>query len=109
MRSNMSFVDKIIRMLVAIVISIIVFTKLIVGPVAIGFFIFAYILVLTCFRGRCPFYRLFGINTNRNLNDKARMYEYKRNQTLLKNYLRNYQERYPDMGNIDKQYTRSRA
>lgn len=109
MRSNMSFVDKMIRMLIAIIISIIVFAKLIVGPVSIGFFIFAYVLVLTCFRGRCPFYRLLGINTNRNLNDKARLYDDKRNQALLKNYLRNCQERYPEVSELEARYSRSRA
>ncbi|MBV9988851.1 MAG: DUF2892 domain-containing protein [Chitinophagaceae bacterium] len=99
MRNNIGAVDKTIRLTVALTISLLVFSSYISGPRAVFLFLFAFGLVITCFKGNCPVYRLLGISTNRNLNDKARQYEYQRNQTLLKNYLKNYRERYSEMGN----------
>lgn len=92
MRNNVGTADKAIRITIAFTISILVFTKAFVGTTAIVGFLLVMILMMTCFKSNCPFYRLFGINTNKNLNDKAKIYE--RNQTLLRNYLKNYNERY---------------
>ncbi len=93
MRSNIGFIDKIIRVTLSLTIALVVFSQLITGTWAIALFLVAYMLLVTSFRGNCPFYRLTGINTNRNLNDKARIYQFhERNQTLLKNYLKNHQE-----------------
>lgn len=98
MRSNIGFADKTIRFVSAITIEVAVLSKIMTGPLAIALFILAIFLLLTCFRGVCPLYRLLGINTHKNLNDKARIYDFhQRNQTLLKNYLKNYYDRYPEM------------
>jgi hypothetical protein len=99
MRNNIGITDKTIRVTIAITIGLLVFSSSISGPLALGSFLFAFALVVTCFKGSCPIYRLFGINTNRNLNDKARYYEHQRNQTLLRNYLKNYQDGYSGMEN----------
>lgn len=76
------------RMLVVIIIGCLVFSKLIIGVAAILLYVLAIALVFTCFKGSCPVYRLLGINTKRNLNDKAKIHE--RNQALLKNNNNNY-------------------
>ncbi len=99
MRNNIGATDKTIRITIAFTISILVFSGFIAGPLSPICFLFAIALVLTCFKGNCPFYKILGINTNKNLNDKARIYE--RNQTLLKNYLKNYNEGY---SGIEKEF-----
>ena len=95
MRNNLGAVDKTIRMGIVIIILILVFDKIVSGTESILFFLFSMLLMSTCLKGNCPLYRIFGINTNKNLNDKARIYE--RNQTLVKNYLKNYHEGYSGM------------
>jgi hypothetical protein len=90
MRNNIGYIDKSIRMLLALVICLLVFTKTISGTSAIVLFIISVMLLATCLNGNCPFYRLLGINTKRNLNDKAKIYE--RNQAMLNNYHKNYKE-----------------
>lgn len=97
MRNNVGTPDKTIRMIVVITILVLVFDKIISGPISVIFFLFSMFLLSTCLKGNCPVYRLFGISTNKNLNDKAKIYE--RNQTLLKNYLKNYNERYSGVEN----------
>jgi len=99
MRSNLGLTDKTIRVTVALTIGLLVFSRSIDGIPGLLCFLLAFTLVITCFNGSCPVYRLLRISTNKNLNDKARdfEFEYQRSQTLLKNYLKNYQERYPDI------------
>jgi hypothetical protein len=97
MRTNIGFIDKTIRLTVALIIYLLVFSSYISGSAALPLFLFSFGLVITCFKGSCPVYRLLGITTNKKLNDKARDFEYQRNQTLLKNYLKNYHERYSDI------------
>lgn len=92
MRNNLGALDKTIRISVIITILVLVFNRIILEPFSVFFFLFAIFLLSTCMKGNCPLYRILGINTNKNLNDKARIYE--RNQTLLKNYLKNYHEGY---------------
>lgn len=95
MRNNVGAIDKTIRMLIVIAVLVLVFDKIVSEPVSVVFFIFSMFLLSTCLKGNCPIYRIFGINTNKNLNDKAKIYQ--RNQTLLKNYLKNYHEGYSGM------------
>jgi len=92
MRNNLGTPDKTIRILIAGVIFVLVFTKTIIGPVAIISFLVSIILISTVFKANCPVYRFLGINTNKNLNDKARIRE--RDQMLLKNYLKNFNEKH---------------
>lgn len=97
MRNNLSAIDKTVRITLVITILILVFNRFIAEPLSVFIFLFAMFLLSTCIKGNCPLYRFFGINTNKNLNDKARIYE--RNQTLVKNYLKNYHERYSGVEN----------
>ena len=90
MRNNIGYIDKTLRMLVVFIICGLVFSKLIVGVAALVLFLLAIILTQTCFKGSCPLYRLFRINTRRNLNDKAKIHE--RNQALLRNVNNNYRD-----------------
>lgn len=92
MRSNLGFTDRAIRLTIALTIGLLVFSKSIEGLPGLLLFILGFALVVTCLKGNCPVYRMLGISTHKNLNDKAKDYEYRRNQTLLKNYLKNYAE-----------------
>jgi hypothetical protein len=92
MRSNLGFTDRAIRLAIALTIGLLVFSKSVDGLPGLSLFILGFALVVTCFKGSCPVYRILGISTHKNLNEKARDFEYRRNQTLLKNYMKNYAE-----------------
>lgn len=63
MKLNMGNIDRTIRISIAIVISVLFFTNIISGTIAIILLILAGIFVLTSFIGFCPVYTLLGINT----------------------------------------------
>jgi hypothetical protein len=63
MKKNMGTVDKTLRVIVALIIAILYFTKVISGTLAIVLMIFAVIFILTSFFSFCPLYPLLGINT----------------------------------------------
>ena len=65
MKKNMGTVDKTIRIIVAVIIGLLYFTKVINGTLAIVLLIFAVVLVLTSFISFCPLYTLLGINTGK--------------------------------------------
>jgi Inner membrane protein YgaP-like, transmembrane domain len=65
MKKNMGSVDKTIRLLLALVIVILAFTKVITGVWAIVLLILALVFVVTSLLGLCPLYLPFGINTNK--------------------------------------------
>ncbi len=65
MKQNMGTIDKVIRILVAVVIAILYFTKVLSGTVAIVFLIFAGIFILTSLISFCPLYTFLGINTGK--------------------------------------------
>jgi len=92
MRNNLGAADKTIRIIIALTILVLVFGKIVSVTASLFLFWVSIFLIGTCLNGRCPVYRFLRINTNRNLNDKAGIY--KPNQSLLKNYLKNYQEKY---------------
>jgi hypothetical protein len=56
MKQNMGSIDKIVRVLVAIVIAVLYFTDQITGTAAIILGIFAVIFLLTSAIGFCPLY-----------------------------------------------------
>ena len=99
MRSNLGLTDRIIRATISLTITLLVFSRPVEGLPGLFLFIMGFALIVTCFKGNCPLYRLLGISTYKNLNDKARDYEYRRNQTLLRNYLKNYAEGYEQLEN----------
>ncbi|MFA9192213.1 MULTISPECIES: YgaP family membrane protein [Flavobacterium] len=65
MKKNMGTVDKVIRILVAVVIGVLYFTNVISGTLAIILGILAVVFVLTSFISFCPLYLPFGISTFR--------------------------------------------
>ncbi|MEP7266734.1 MAG: DUF2892 domain-containing protein [Saprospiraceae bacterium] len=66
MKKNMSSNDRIIRVIFALVIVGLFFTKLISGTWAIVLLVFAGIFILTSFVSYCPLYSLFNISTSKN-------------------------------------------
>jgi hypothetical protein len=66
MKKNMGSIDKAIRLVIAAVVVVLAFTKVISGTLAIVLLILAAIFVLTSFISFCPLYTLFGINTGKN-------------------------------------------
>lgn len=65
MPKNMGFIDKIIRLIIAVAIAILYFTGQISGVAAIVLGIIAIIFIATSIIGTCPLYLPFKINTNK--------------------------------------------
>jgi len=65
MKKNMGTVDRVIRVLLALVVVILAFTKVITGVLAIVLLLFAAIFVLTSLFSFCPLYLPFGITTGK--------------------------------------------
>jgi Protein of unknown function (DUF2892) len=65
MEKNVSGVDKVVRILAAVVVLVLYFTSVISGTLAIILLILAGILVLTSVIGFCPLYRLIGLSTRK--------------------------------------------
>ncbi len=65
MKQNMGTIDKVIRILVAVVVAILYFTKVVDGTLGIVLLIFAGVFVLTSLIGVCPLYYPIGLNTGK--------------------------------------------
>lgn len=65
MKKNMGTIDKVVRILVAIIIAGLYFGNIISGTVAIILLILAGIFILTSFMSLCPLYYPFGISTRK--------------------------------------------
>jgi hypothetical protein len=65
MKKNMGTVDKAIRILVAVVVVILFFAKVISGTLAIILLILSGVFILTSFLSFCPLYLPLGINTKK--------------------------------------------
>ena len=65
MKANMGTLDKVVRILVAIVIAVLYFTNQISGTTAIVLLILAGVFILTSFMSFCPLYLPFGISTKK--------------------------------------------
>ncbi len=63
MKKNMGNIDKIIRILIAIVIAVLFFTNVISGTLGIVLLVLAGVFVLTSLISFCPLYTLVGIDT----------------------------------------------
>ena len=63
MKKNMGTVDRIVRILIAVVIVALYFTHVINGTVAILLLVLSGIFILTSFVSFCPLYLPFGIST----------------------------------------------
>ena len=65
MNKNVGTIDKVIRVLVAVVVLILFFTHIISGTLAVILLILAGVLVVTSLLGLCPLYLLFGLSTSK--------------------------------------------
>jgi hypothetical protein len=65
MKKNMGTVDKVIRILVAVVVVILYFTNVISGTLAIILLALSAIFVVTSILGICPLYMPLGISTKK--------------------------------------------
>jgi len=65
MGKNMGTVDRVIRVLVAIVVAVLYFTGQISGTLALVLGIIAVVFLLTSLVGFCPLYKILGISTNK--------------------------------------------
>lgn len=65
MKANMGSIDRIIRVLVAVVIGILYFTGTISGTVAAILGLLAVVFILTSLISFCPLYRPFNLSTKK--------------------------------------------
>jgi hypothetical protein len=65
MKKNMGTIDKVIRVLIAVIIGVLYFAGIISGTLAIILLILAGIFILTSIVSFCPLYLPFGINTDK--------------------------------------------
>lgn len=63
MKKNVGQIDKLIRVLIALVIALLYYFGVISGTLAIVLAVFAIILLVTSLINFCPLYTLFKINT----------------------------------------------
>jgi uncharacterized MAPEG superfamily protein len=64
MKKNMGSIDKVIRILVAVVFVALYFMEVVTGTLGIILLVLAVVFVLTSFISFCPLYMPFGINTS---------------------------------------------
>jgi zinc transporter ZupT len=65
MKANLHDVDKVARIILAIVVAVLYFTGIISGNVAIILSVIAALLVVTVFINFCPIYHFLGISTKK--------------------------------------------
>ena len=65
MKKNMGTIDKVIRILVAVVMVVLFFTHVITGVLAIILLILSGVFVLTSIISFCPLYWPFGLSTSK--------------------------------------------
>jgi hypothetical protein len=65
MKKNMGTVDRVIRILVAVVVVVLYLTNVISGTLGIILLILAGVFVLTSFLSFCPLYLPFGLSTRK--------------------------------------------
>jgi hypothetical protein len=65
MKSNMGYIDRAIRIVVAVIIAVLYFSNVISGTVDILLMILAGVFIITSFIGFCPLYLPFRISTQK--------------------------------------------
>lgn len=65
MKANMGNVDRVLRAIIAAVIAILFFTKVIAGTLGIVLMVLGAVFLLTSFISFCPLYLPFGISTRK--------------------------------------------
>jgi hypothetical protein len=68
MKANMGTIDRVMRIIAAVVIAALYFTNLIEGTLAIVLMVIAAVFVLTSFVSFCPLYVPLGISTKKKEN-----------------------------------------
>lgn len=63
MKKNMGSADKMIRIILAVVFSVLYFTGTVTGTLGIVLLVLGGIFLLTSFVSFCPLYTILGINT----------------------------------------------
>ncbi|NLG27120.1 MAG: DUF2892 domain-containing protein [Chloroflexi bacterium] len=63
MKKNMSMVDRLLRMIIAVLLLILNLTGMATGGLAIAFWVILVILALTAVVGFCPLYAIFKYST----------------------------------------------
>jgi len=63
MKKNVNSVDKVVRILLAVVLGVLIFTNQVVGILAIILGVLAVVLVLTSVLSFCPIYAMFNLST----------------------------------------------
>ncbi len=63
MKKNVGTVDKVIRILIAVVVVVLYFTQLITGTLAIILLLLSGVFILTSLLSFCPLYLPFGLST----------------------------------------------
>lgn len=63
MKSNVGTIDKVVRILLAVLISVLYFTGTVSGTLAYILLALGAIFLLTSLVGFCPIYRLVGVST----------------------------------------------
>lgn len=63
MKKNLGNIDKIIRVLIAVVVAVLFFTDTISGTLGIVLLAVSGVLVATSFMNFCPLYAVLGINS----------------------------------------------
>jgi hypothetical protein len=65
MKKNMGTIDKVIRILVAVVLAVLYFTHVVEGTLGIILLVLAVVFVLTSLIGFCPLYLPIKLNTGK--------------------------------------------
>ncbi len=65
MKQNMGTIDKVIRIIIAVIIAGLYFTNVISGTLGIVLLVFAGVFVLTSLIGFCPLYLPIRLNTGK--------------------------------------------
>ncbi len=65
MKTNIASIDKVIRIVLALVFAVLFFAKVVTGTFGIVLLVLAAVLVLTSILGFCPLYWPFGISTKK--------------------------------------------
>jgi len=63
MKANMGTADKIIRVLIAVLIGVLIYTNVLSGTLAIVLGVLGIVFVLTSLVSFCPLYTLVGVKT----------------------------------------------
>ena len=63
MKINVGSIDKVIRIIIAVVAIYVAYTGMVASPWTFVLYAVAAIMVLTALAGRCPIFAIFGINS----------------------------------------------